>query len=104
MNPPVHPAHSSRLNAADEEIKRRKQDVLNGVLAALKAQKHGSDHPQLLTPEKREQRYMEEIERREHLDMSNHPRLPQIIVTKPEADWRDFTNHIRGRLGAIRQE
>lgn len=42
---PVKPAHLSRLDAADEEIKRRKQEVLDGVMAALQAQAVGADQP-----------------------------------------------------------
>lgn len=103
---PVQPAHLSRLDAADEEIKRRKQEVLDGVMAALQAQVAGADHPRLLTPERKESLYIKEIERREHYEMSKRPPLPQIIVTKKfdDYEWRDFTNTIRGRFGAIRQE
>lgn len=103
---PVQPAYLSRLNAADEEMKRRKQEVLDGVMAALQAQAVGAYHPRLLTPERKEYLYIKEIERREHYVMAKRPPLPQIIVTKKVDDyeWRDFTNTIRGRFGAIRQE
>lgn len=103
---PVQPAHLSRLDAADEEIKRRKQEVLDAVMAALQAQAVGADHPRLLTPERKESLFIKEIERREHYEMSKRPPLPQIIVTKKVADyaWGDFTNTIRGRFGAQLQE
>ncbi|WP_313682392.1 hypothetical protein [Pantoea sp.] len=104
MNQPVEPAYFARLNAATAEINRRKQEVLEGVMAALAAQKEGRDHPRLWTParkaEQREARRLKRIA----LDTAFFPRLPQIIVTQPTEDWRDFTNTIRGRFGATRQE
>jgi len=105
MTSPVNPAPFARLNAADAEIARRKQEVLSGVMAALAAHKEGKDHPRLLTKERKEALYMEELKRREHLEMSARPELPRIIVTRPENDyWGDFTTEWRGRFGAVRQE
>lgn len=102
---PVYPAHSSRINGADEEIKRRKQEVLNGVLAALAAQQEGNDHPQLLTPQRREDAYLAELKRREHEEMAKRPPLPQIIVTQPVVEvWGDFRDTRRGRYGATLME
>lgn len=105
MTSPVYPASSARLNAADEEMNRRKQEVLEGVMAALAAQKEGKDHPRLLTKERREELYLEEIKRREHMEMAARPELPQIIVTRPDSQiWGDYTTERRGRFGAVLQE
>ena len=105
MSAPVQPACFARLNAAEEEINRRKQEVLNGIMAALSAQKEGKDHPRLLTRERKEALYMEELKRREHMEMSARPELPRIIVTRQESEfWGDFTDTRRGRFGTILQE
>lgn len=105
MSAPVQPAYFARLNAAEEEINRRKQEVLEGVMAALLAQKEGKDHPRLLTRERKEALYIEELKRREHMEMSARPELPRIIVTWPDKElWGDFTTERRGRFGAVRQE
>lgn len=105
MNPPVYPAHSSRINGADEEIKRRKQEVLSGALAALAAQAAGHDHPQQLTPQRREDAYLAELKRREHEETAKCPPLPQIIVTRPVVErWGDFRDTRRGRYGATLME
>lgn len=114
---PQEAAHYARLNDADrtkyiallqsQRVRQRlMQEALRGVVAALQASKQGKVHPRLLTPQRREYLYVKELERREHYVMAKRPLLPQIIVTKKVDDyeWRDFTNTIRGRFGAIRQE
>lgn len=101
---PVQPAYFARLNASDSEIKCRQKEVLEGVMAALSASKEGKEHPRLLTPERRESQYRAAVLRKQVTETSYCPPLPQIIVTKPMEDWRDFTSTIRGRFGAIRQE
>lgn len=101
---PDLPAYYARLKASESEIKRRKQEALEGVMAALAAQKEGRDHPRLLTKERKEALYILAIKKIEHREMSRLPRLPQIFVTRPMEDWRDFTNTIRGRFGAQMQE
>lgn len=106
MTSPVNPASFARLNAADAEIARRKQEVLSGVMAALAAHKEGKVHPRLLTKERKEALYIAEIERREHLDMAKRPVMPKPFTTRPPEyeEWGDFMDARFGRGGAQRQE
>lgn len=101
---PVQPAYFARLQSADSERVRRQKEVLEGVMAALSASKEGKDHPRLLTPERREALYIGRLEFKWNDAISRRPLLPVIYVTQPLEDWRDFTNTIRGRFGATRQE
>lgn len=104
MTSPVQPAYFARLNAADSEIKRRQKEVLEGVMSALSASKEGKDHPRLWTQERKDSQYRAAVLRKQVMETSYCPPLPQIIVTEPLADWRGFTSTIRGRFGATRQE
>ena len=104
MSEPVQPAYFARLNAGDAERKRRQQEVLEGVMAALQASKEGKDHPRLLTPERKAANKETDRLRRITLEASKYPPLPRIIVTKPLEEWRDYTTERHGRFGAVRQE
>lgn len=104
MTSPVQPAYFARLNTADSDRARRQKEVLEGVMEALSASKEGTEHPRLWTQERKDSQYRAAVLRKQAFETSYCPPLPQIIVTEPLEDWRDFTNTIRGRFGAIRQE
>lgn len=114
---PQEAAHYARLNATDrfyylstiryrQEKERQHKIMREELIEALKCIDEGKDHPRLWTKarkaEQRERRRLRDIA----METSKRPPLPQIIVTKKvdDYDWRDFTNTIRGRFGAIRQE
>lgn len=93
------------LHLAAKEMDRRKREVLRGAVAAMAAAAAGADHPQRLTPERRYQSYLAELQRREHFVIAKSPALPKIIVTRPILErWGDFKDTRRGRFGAVLQE
>lgn len=105
MNPsPELPANYSRLKLSQDDMARRKQEALDGVLAALNAHSEGNYHPRLLTPHRRAEMYETQRLKTVARDTAFFPRLPQIIVTKPVEEWHDFTTERHGLYGAILQE
>ena len=98
------PRNGAALPRPEQNMERRKREVIAGAIAAIHALRNGEPHERIKSTVDRTTERLQ----RHHADLtSQRPTLPRIIVTEPvvrEKWYGDYTDRRQGAGGADRQE